>query len=108
MCVRLKARVVSGDEREAGERECLNLGHTLAHALEHARGYGSLAHGIAVAEGLRFAAALAADVAGAPTALADRVGVLLDALGIDRVERGGEPEPLGNGNTVRERPVPSS
>lgn len=89
MCVRFKAGVVSGDEREAGERECLNLGHTLAHALEHARGYGSLAHGIAVAEGLRFAAALAQAVGGASTALSARVGVLLDALGIDRVERSG-------------------
>ncbi len=89
MCVRFKAGVVSGDEREAGERERLNLGHTLAHALERASGYGSLAHGIAVAEGLRFAAALAEDVAGAPKALADRVGVLLDTLGIDRVARSG-------------------
>jgi shikimate kinase/3-dehydroquinate synthase len=100
MCVRFKAGVVSGDERETGERECLNLGHTLAHALEHARGYGSLAHGTAVAEGLRFAAALAEDVAAAPTALAEdvaaaptalanRVGALLDALGIGRVERSG-------------------
>jgi 3-dehydroquinate synthase len=89
MCVRFKAGVVSGDEREAKERECLNLGHTLAHTLEHARGYGSLAHGMAVAEGLRFAAALAEDVAGAPAALGHRVGALLDALGIDRVERSG-------------------
>ena len=89
MCVRFKAAVVSGDEREAQERECLNLGHTLAHALEHASGYGSLAHGIAVAEGLRFAASLAEDVAGAPVALTDRIGALLDALGIGRVERSG-------------------
>jgi len=89
MCVRFKAGVVSGDEREAKERECLNLGHTLAHALEHARGYGSLAHGVAVAEGLRFAAALAEDVVGAPAVLSSRTGSLLDALGIGSVERSG-------------------
>ncbi|HZL06797.1 MAG TPA: 3-dehydroquinate synthase, partial [Coriobacteriia bacterium] len=89
MCVRYKAAVVSGDEREAGARECLNLGHTLAHALERARGYGAVSHGAAVAEGLRFAAALAAAVARAPVELAVRTGALLDALGIGRVARDG-------------------
>ena len=58
-CVRIKAEVVSGDEREAGRRASLNYGHTLAHALETAGGYG-LRHGEAVAVGLVFAARLAA------------------------------------------------
>ena len=50
--VRAKARIVARDEREAGERELLNLGHTFAHALEAAAGYGdSLRHGEAVAIG---------------------------------------------------------
>ena len=48
-----KARIVEVDEREAGERALLNLGHTFAHALEAEAGYnGSLLHGEAVAAGL--------------------------------------------------------
>ncbi|MDP9404624.1 MAG: 3-dehydroquinate synthase [Actinomycetota bacterium] len=57
-CVRIKAEVVAGDEREAGRRAILNYGHTLAHALETGGGYG-LRHGEAVAVGLIFAARLA-------------------------------------------------
>ncbi|MHB1776310.1 MAG: 3-dehydroquinate synthase family protein [Acidimicrobiales bacterium] len=60
-CVRLKASVVSSDEREGGGRALLNYGHTLAHALEAASfdGGGDLRHGEAVAIGLVFAALLA-------------------------------------------------
>jgi 5-deoxy-5-amino-3-dehydroquinate synthase len=61
-CVRCKADVVAGDEREdTGNRRgraTLNYGHTLAHALETAGGY-DLRHGEAVAIGLVFAARLA-------------------------------------------------
>ncbi|MCL1890419.1 MAG: 3-dehydroquinate synthase [Coriobacteriia bacterium] len=54
-----KGRVVAADEKETGERLCLNYGHTFAHALEAVAGYGTISHGRAVAEGMRFAAALA-------------------------------------------------
>jgi 3-dehydroquinate synthase len=48
-----KARIVSDDEREAGKRALLNLGHTFGHALEAATGFGStLIHGEAVAIGM--------------------------------------------------------
>jgi 5-deoxy-5-amino-3-dehydroquinate synthase len=59
-CVRIKASVVSSDERERerGGRAVLNYGHTLAHALETDGGY-DLRHGEAVAIGLVFAAELA-------------------------------------------------
>ncbi len=58
-CVRLKAEIVAGDEREtAGRRDLLNYGHTLGHALETVGGY-DLRHGEAVAIGLAFAARLA-------------------------------------------------
>ena len=58
-CVRAKAAVVGADEQElSGRRALLNYGHTLAHALETAGGYG-LRHGEAVAVGLIFAARLA-------------------------------------------------
>ncbi len=57
-CARIKAEVVSGDEREGGGRAVLNYGHTLAHALETAGRY-DLRHGEAVAIGLVYAAEVA-------------------------------------------------
>jgi 3-dehydroquinate synthase len=57
-CVAVKARVVSEDEREAGARAALNLGHTLGHALEAATAYHHFLHGEAVAWGLLAAAKL--------------------------------------------------
>jgi len=57
-CAAVKARVVSEDEREAGARAALNLGHTLGHALEAATGYRHFLHGEAVAWGLLAAAKL--------------------------------------------------
>lgn len=50
--VRVKADVVAADEREAGPRAALNLGHTLGHALEAATAYRRFLHGEAVAWGL--------------------------------------------------------
>ncbi|TLM78893.1 MAG: 3-dehydroquinate synthase [Actinobacteria bacterium] len=80
--VRFKAGVVSADEREAGRRECLNLGHTYGHALERAAGYGAMSHGAAVAEGIRFAGVLAEEVLGAPASSSEAQCALLDALGL--------------------------
>jgi 3-dehydroquinate synthase len=57
--VRVKAEVVSADERESGLRMILNLGHTLGHAIEAATGYRQLLHGEAVAWGMLAAAAIA-------------------------------------------------
>lgn len=79
-----KARIVSADLREADVRECLNLGHTLGHALEVTAGYERLPHGLAVAEGMRFAALLAEREAGASAGLSVRTGSLLDAIGATR------------------------
>lgn len=50
--VRIKARVVSRDERESGLREVLNYGHTFAHALESVTKYRRYQHGEAVAWGM--------------------------------------------------------
>ena len=64
-CVVFKADVVAEDKTESrGVRECLNYGHTLGHAVEALAGYGTFSHGAAVAEGMRFAARLAAALAG--------------------------------------------
>ena len=57
-CCRMKARIVKLDEREAGERAKLNLGHTFGHAIEKATGYGVWLHGEAVAAGTVMAAVL--------------------------------------------------
>jgi 3-dehydroquinate synthase len=56
--VRIKARVVSRDERESGLREVLNFGHTFAHALESVTKYRRYQHGEAVAWGMMAAAFL--------------------------------------------------
>ncbi|MCP3889200.1 MAG: 3-dehydroquinate synthase [Desulfobulbaceae bacterium] len=57
-CCRIKADVVSEDEREGGVRKILNYGHTIGHAVEGASDY-SLIHGLAVAIGMVAAAKLA-------------------------------------------------
>ena len=51
-CVRTKLAVVAEDERDSGRRQVLNLGHTVAHAIEAATGYTRYRHGEAVAIGL--------------------------------------------------------
>jgi len=57
--VAVKAEIVGADEREAGLRAALNLGHTVGHALEAATGYRRFLHGEAVAWGLLAALAIA-------------------------------------------------
>ncbi|MEE8305693.1 MAG: 3-dehydroquinate synthase [Gammaproteobacteria bacterium] len=51
-----KAQIVAADEREAGQRALLNLGHTFGHAIEALAGYGQVLHGEAVAIGMLLAA----------------------------------------------------
>lgn len=58
--VRLKAEVVSSDEREGGLRRVLNFGHTIGHALEAESGYRRFLHGEAVAWGMIAATHIAA------------------------------------------------
>jgi len=53
---RAKAAIVARDERETGERQLLNLGHTFGHALEAACGFSDrLLHGEAIAAGMALA-----------------------------------------------------
>ena len=54
--IRFKARVVERDERESGERKCLNIGHTTAHAIELTYG---LSHGESVLWGMKIETAIA-------------------------------------------------
>jgi 3-dehydroquinate synthetase len=82
-CVRTKAAIVARDPFEAGERKQLNLGHTFAHAIEHAAGFGAVPHGVAVAVGLVLALR-ASHALGllADTALPERIERLLTAFGL--------------------------
>lgn len=79
--VAFKARIVTEDLRESGLRECLNLGHTLGHALEVLVGYGALSHGLAVAEGMRFASLLAVQLGLAESGVAAHTAAILERLG---------------------------
>ena len=74
--VRIKAEVVSADEREGDLRRILNFGHTFGHALEAETQYSRFLHGEAVAFGMRAATALAertGDLASADRAAIDGV-----------------------------------
>jgi 3-dehydroquinate synthase len=55
-CCSIKAEVVALDEKEAGIRALLNLGHTFGHAIEAELGYGNWLHGEAVSAGTVMAA----------------------------------------------------
>jgi shikimate kinase / 3-dehydroquinate synthase len=76
-CVRTKLDVVAADERDEGTRASLNLGHTFAHALESATGYGRYRHGEAVALGLRVALRLSERFAGLDPAVVAETDELL-------------------------------
>jgi 3-dehydroquinate synthase len=65
---RIKAAIVSKDERESGLRRVLNFGHTVGHALEAVTKYRRFRHGEAIAYGML----AAADLAVARGALAER------------------------------------
>jgi shikimate kinase/3-dehydroquinate synthase len=102
-CARTKLGVVAEDERDAGRRQVLNLGHTVGHAIETATGYARYRHGEAVALGLLAALTLSglpglrAEVAalleahGLPTALDPAVDppAVLAATERDKKRRGG-------------------
>jgi shikimate kinase/3-dehydroquinate synthase len=51
-CAHTKLAIVAEDERDAGRRQVLNLGHTIGHAIEAATGYRRYRHGEAVGLGL--------------------------------------------------------
>jgi len=76
-CARAKLAVVAADERDAGARQALNLGHTVGHAIETVTGYARYRHGEAVGLGL-----LAALTLSAQPALREEVAELLGARGL--------------------------
>ena len=84
--VAAKAAIVARDEREAGDRALLNLGHTFAHALEAATGYDGdrLLHGEAVAVGCALAFDLSARMGLCAQEAPGRVRAHLGAMRLPR------------------------
>jgi 3-dehydroquinate synthase len=78
----LKADVVRRDEREAGDRALLNLGHTFGHAIEAATGYTQWLHGEAVAAGMLIAADMSSRLGRLPMVDVQRVRDLLQRIGL--------------------------
>jgi shikimate kinase/3-dehydroquinate synthase len=85
-CARVKLAVVAADERDAGRRQVLNLGHTVGHAIEAATGYRRYRHGEAVGLGL-----LAALRLSGRDELRAEVAELLAARGLPPRLEGAEP-----------------
>ncbi len=80
-CIQAKARIVAGDEKEAGPREVLNFGHTFGHALESATRYRRYRHGEAVGWGMIAAARLGVLLGRTPEAHAQRMVRLVQRVG---------------------------
>lgn len=79
--VRIKAAFVTGDERDTGKRQQLNLGHTFGHALERRSEY-RMSHGHAVGIGMVYAARLACRLGQCDEETLRRVAETLTAVGL--------------------------
>ena len=80
---RAKAAIVAMDEREAGPRALLNLGHTFGHALEAATGYSDrLIHGEAISIGIVLAADYSAAAGLCPARVPDKIRAHFSAVGL--------------------------
>tara|TARA_B100000989_G_scaffold87173_1_gene62782 strand:- start:1496 stop:2587 length:1092 start_codon:yes stop_codon:yes gene_type:complete len=84
-CCVIKAQIVADDEEEtadSGGRALLNLGHTFAHAIENAAGYGEYLHGEAVAIGLGMATRLSAVIGLIPESDIKKVEKIIVKFGL--------------------------
>src|SRR3954469_11677090 len=79
--VRIKALIVSRDEKESGMRKVLNFGHTIGHAIEAVTNYRVL-HGEAVAIGMSLEAQLAERLGIAEAGTATAIQKALNAIGL--------------------------
>ena len=86
LAIQMKADVVGEDFREAGLREILNYGHTLAHAIEHAERY-RWRHGAAVSVGMMYAAELSRLAGRLSDEAVDRHRRVLELLGLPTTYR---------------------
>lgn len=79
MAVKIKAEIVERDERESGERRKLNLGHTVAHAIEKCS--HAMLHGEAVAVGCVVMARLSAEMGLLPQREVERIEAVFERMG---------------------------
>lgn len=77
----VKVNVVSRDEREAGLRRVLNLGHTFGHALEEVTRYRRFLHGEAVGWGMLAATRISQKLGLLSTSQAERIERVLHRVG---------------------------
>lgn len=81
-CIQMKRKVVEQDEYETkGLRKVLNMGHTVAHAIEKLSGY-EVSHGIAVATGLVWEAKISSYLGLCAPGLVDEIRQAVDAFGL--------------------------
>lgn len=86
-CVRVKASVVSEDEKDFGVRRILNLGHTIGHALEAESRYRVFLHGEAVAWGMVAASMISVGMQKTDTGTAQRIiSTILAYAALPKVE----------------------
>ncbi|MAO36784.1 MAG: 3-dehydroquinate synthase [Zunongwangia sp.] len=88
LAIDMKAQIVGADLREAGQREILNYGHTLGHAIEHAERY-RWRHGAAISVGMVFAAELSRLAGRLSDGAVQRHRDILSALGLPMTYRVG-------------------
>jgi 3-dehydroquinate synthase len=100
--VEMKAQIVVEDEKEAGRRALLNLGHTFGHALEAETGYGeALLHGEAVAAGMALAFRFSAGQGLCTRQDAVRAAAAIAAAGLPTTLSEVRPEPFPADRLVR-------
>jgi 3-dehydroquinate synthase len=87
-CIAVKARVVSADFKESGEREVLNYGHTLGHAIELVERF-QWRHGAAISVGMMFVAHLGLLLGHTPVSLLERQERIFKSLGLPTTYRAG-------------------
>ena len=105
-----KSNIVAGDEREAGLRSILNFGHTIGHAIESSLSYKGIAHGQAVAAGIKIKieasrrmGLLTGDEAARANEIMSRYGLLPEKIDLDveQVIRHMEYDKKNFGNAVQ-------
>jgi 3-dehydroquinate synthase len=91
-CAKVKADIVSSDEREKRQlRTCLNFGHTIGHAIEAASGYKGYNHGEAVALGMLAALGISVKLGLADSCLLERARALIKNVGLPSKLKGVSP-----------------
>ena len=105
-CLRIKAAVVSADEREDDLRRILNFGHTIGHALETAARYRRILHGEAVGYGMLAATWIAKEMGRISSSQAARIEDAVLGIGnlprLDGISTAAVMEAIGHDKKVRD------